>query len=86
MDDNKSDNKHEKTRTYYVNGEAQSTDENKLLVRTILETAGFKPYSDYTLIRNDGKKTLNNYDDEEEIHNNEKYTAVYKGQTPVSRK
>ena len=48
------------------------------------ENAGFVPLESYRLLRDDGNKELNNYDAEENIHNNESFTALFKDPTPVS--
>lgn len=73
-----------KVTTYYVNDEAETTTEHKLKVRDILEGAGFKPATDYRLVRDDGNKELTDLDAEEPIHEGERFTATFKGTTPVS--
>jgi len=71
---------------YYVNGEIQKTDEHKLKVETILSNAGFKPVTDYELERNDGHKIFKDLNEEIPIHNDEKFTALFTGTTPVSER
>lgn len=73
-----------KTTTYFVNGVSQTTEKRKLTVRTILTNAGFNPAEDYRLVREDGNKTLTDLDQEESIHKEEKFTALFSGPTPVS--
>jgi hypothetical protein len=72
------------TATYFVNSEAQTTTEHKLKVRVVLENAGFKPAENYDLTRDEGHHTYTNYDEEIPIHEYERFTATYKGPTPVS--
>lgn len=72
------------TTTYYVNSEAQTTSAQKLTVRAVLEDAGFKPAENYDLTRDEGHHTFTNYDEEIPIHHDERFTATYKGVTPVS--
>jgi hypothetical protein len=73
-----------KTVTYFVNGASQTTEDRKLTPRTILTTAGFSPAEDYRLIRDDGNKVLADLDQEEPIHQDERFTALFNGPTPVS--
>ena len=68
---------------YTVNGEPHETTERKLNGRQILESAGFTPVEDYRLARNKGGKEIG-LDDEEPIHEDEAFTATFKGVTPVS--
>lgn len=70
--------------SYFVNGDAQTTQERKLTPRTILTNAGFVPPEDYRLIRDDGNKVLADLDQEEPIHEGERFTALFEGPTPVS--
>jgi hypothetical protein len=71
--------------TYYVNGEAETTDEDELTVREILENAGFKPATDYTLKSENPKKDFDSqYDESVKIHPNQRFDALFKGPTPVS--
>jgi len=74
----------ERLTTYYVNSEAQSTQEHKLKVRAVLEDAGFTPAENYDLTRDEGHHTFSNYNEEIPIQQNERFTATYKGPTPVS--
>lgn len=72
------------TTTYFVNGETQSTTEHKLTVREILSNAGFTPAEEYRLTRDDGHKVLENYDAQEPVHKDERFTATFLGPTPTS--
>jgi hypothetical protein len=73
-----------KTIRYFVNGAIQTTDDRKLTPREILTNAGFLPAEDYRLIRDDGNKVLADLDKEESIHQDERFTALFGGPTPVS--
>lgn len=74
-----------KSTTYYVNGEAETTDQDELIVREILENAGFKPATDYTLKSENPKKDFDSqYDEPVKIHPNQRFEALFKGPTPVS--
>lgn len=73
-----------KTVTYFVNGSSHTTEERKLTPRVILANAGFTPVEDYRLIRDDGNKVLDDLDKDESIHEGERFTALFKGPTPVS--
>jgi hypothetical protein len=72
------------TTAYYVNGEKQQTQEHKLRVRAILANAGFTPVENYTLERDEGHHRYADYDQEIPLHEHERFTAIYKGPTPVS--
>ncbi len=74
------------TRTieYTVNGEEETTAQHKLTVRQILENAGFKPAENYDLTRNEGNHAYHNYDEDVPLHEDEAFTATFKGPTPVS--
>ena len=74
----------DKSTTYYVNGEKQTTSDKKLKVETILSNAGFTPVSDYDLQRDNGNKIFSDLNEEIPIHDGEKFTALFKGTTPVS--
>lgn len=50
-------------RTYFVNGEPQTTDEHKLTVREILTSADFDQVTDYRLTRDNGNHTFEDYDE-----------------------
>lgn len=82
--DKKNDDKPEKITTYYVNAEKFKTEEKKLTVRFILENANFKPVENHYLLRDNGDKKFENYDEEIPVHNNETFTAIFNGVTPVS--
>lgn len=71
--------------TYYVNGEIETTDQEELAVRAILEGAGFSPATDYTLkSENPPRDFGTNYDTLVKIHPNERFQALFKGPTPTS--
>ena len=70
--------------TFYVNGEALITEQHKLQVREILTLAGLTPPEQYRLIRVNGNKECENLDEEIPVHNDEKFTALFRGETPVS--
>ena len=74
----------QQTITYSVNGESQTTTEKKLIVREILTNAGFSPAEDYQLQRDNGSKLYTNLDEEVPLHDDERFTALFKGPTPVS--
>jgi len=73
-----------KTVTYYVNGEKQTTTQDKLTVREILTVAGFTPVTDYQLTRDEGHNVYRDYDEEVPLHEDERFTATFVGPTPVS--
>lgn len=79
-----SQHKPEKASIYYINAQKFETFEKKLTARHILERAEFTPTDDYKLIRDNGQKEIENLDEEFPIHNEEAFTAVFKGVTPVS--
>jgi hypothetical protein len=83
VDENTKD-KHIKLIVYFVNGERMETSEKKLSVTIILETAGFKPAQDYWLVRDNGNKKFEDYEEEIPIHSEETFTAIFRAQTPVS--
>ena len=70
--------------TYFVNGEREQTPDHKRTVRAILSDSGFTPVEQYQLERDEGHHIFPNYDDEVPIHENERFTALYKGPTPTS--
>jgi hypothetical protein len=69
---------------YFVNGEKQETDVRQLTVRQVLNRAGFRPPEQYRLIRDEGQKVYASLDEEVEIHQNERFTALFEGPTPTS--
>lgn len=74
-----------KPKTYYVNGEAETTTADELTVRMILENAGFKPADEYTLKSENPKRDFgSDYDEQVEIHENQRFDALHKGPTPTS--
>lgn len=72
------------TITYSVNGQPYRTEHAEMTVRAILTDAGFTPPEQYRLIRDEGNKKLPNLDEQIHLHNNEKFTAIFDGPTPVS--
>lgn len=77
---------HEKTVTYFVNGEAESTAASELKVGAILESAGFTPITDYTLKSENPPRDYGvNYEALVKIHPNERFQALFKGATPTSQ-
>jgi hypothetical protein len=74
----------EKTITYHVNGEPQTTTEHKLPVRTILENAGFEPTTDWVLSRDKDGHDFAHQDELVTIHKDERFTATFTGPTPAS--
>jgi hypothetical protein len=77
------DAKPDKVVEYFVNAEAQTTEEHRLTGAAILEGAGFTPAADYELIRNEGNKKIG-LQDEVAIHPGETFTATFNGPTPTS--
>jgi hypothetical protein len=73
-----------KLTTYYVNVERQEASEDDLTVRHILEQAGFKPADQYRLIRDQPHHEYTDLDHVVEVHNEERFTAVFNGPTPTS--
>ncbi len=69
---------------YFVNGEPQFTDQHKLTVSQILENAGFKPFNQYSLTRDEGNYKYEDYKEEVPIHMDERFTALYLGSTQTS--
>ena len=77
------DNAHEIT--YYVDNEPQETTERILTVRQILEKAGDDPATHYLLeLRGDQQVPHRNLDEEIKLHQNERFAAIFTGETPVS--
>jgi hypothetical protein len=79
------DRKHETI--YYVNGEEERTDKERLEVREILESAGFTPADKYKLTRIKPKPIDHfddRYDEEVDITDREEFEAKHKGPTPTS--
>jgi len=71
--------------TYFVNGEEETTSENELTVRAILENAGFTPATDYTLKSENPPRDFDSrYDDKVQIHEHERFQALHKAPTPTS--
>lgn len=74
-----------KDTVYYVNGEKEKTDQERLKVKVILENAGFPP-DKYKLKRIEPKPhyEFEDYDEEVDITDNEEFEAKHKGPTPTS--
>jgi uncharacterized protein YabE (DUF348 family) len=71
--------------TYSVNGETESTSTKDLTVKEILENAGFKPATDYTLkSENPPHDFESNYQEVVEVHEHQRFQALFKGPTPTS--
>lgn len=73
-----------KTIVYFVNGERQTTDRHKLTVEAILTGAGFTPATDYRLIRDAGHHAYTNLAEEVPLHDEQTFTALFQGPTPVA--
>ncbi len=70
---------------YFVNGEDETTGRSPLMVKEILENAGFTPATDYTLASENPPKDFDSrYDEPVDIHPNERFQAKFKGPTPTS--
>ncbi len=77
---------------YYVNGEEEvheydkgpDREEFSLSVREILAEAGFTPVEDYELTRDSDNHEFESLDERVPIKFGERFTATYKGDTPVS--
>lgn len=69
---------------YTVNGEEETTIEDNLSVRAILESAGFTPATDYTLKSENPPRTYDNYDELVNIHPHQRFQAQFKGPTATS--
>jgi len=71
--------------TYFVNGEREESPTRELSVRSILETAGFTPASDFKLkSENPPEDFGDHYDRVVTIHPNQRFQALHKGPTPTS--
>jgi hypothetical protein len=70
--------------TYFVNGESEETCDHVRTVRAILADAGFTPAETYQLERDSDHHIFTSYSDEVHLHNEERFTALYKGVTPTS--
>ncbi len=72
--------------TYYVDNEVQHTTEKELTVRQILAAAGDDPTTHYLLeLRGNQQIPHKDLDELLEIHENERFAAIFTGPTPVSR-
>jgi hypothetical protein len=74
----------ERLTVYFVNGELQRSGEDDLTVRAILERADFKPADQYRLARDHPHHTYTDLDEVVEIHQEERFTALFEGVTPTS--
>ena len=76
---------HEQERTYWVNGERETTKAHELTVGVILDQAGFSPISDYTLRSVKPEHDYDShYDETVAIHEDQHFEALHKGPTPTS--
>ena len=77
---------------YFVNGEQVEHSFEKgpdrkrleLSVREILESADFRPAEDYELTRDATNHTYASLDEPVPVEHGDRFTATFKGQTPVS--
>ncbi len=69
---------------YFVNGDRQESTQDELTVRRILENAEFKPAEQYQLIRDHPHQVFTDPNQTVEIHERERFTAVFQGPTPTS--
>jgi hypothetical protein len=69
--------------TYFVNGEKQESEENKLAAKAILAAASFEPVGDWILSRDKDGHEFGG-EDIVEIHKDERFTAKHKAPTPTS--
>ena len=74
----------ERATIYFVNGERQVANQDDLTVRQILEGAGFKPAEQYQLIRDHPHHVYTDVSQTVEIHQEERFTAIFQGPTPTS--
>jgi hypothetical protein len=71
--------------TYYVDNEPQTTTQQKLTVRAILTNAGYLAEEHYLVeLKGNHQEPHKNLDEEINVHNNQKFAAVFTGATPVS--
>jgi len=70
---------------YFVNGEEESTTEDELSVRSVLEGAGFQPAEEYTLkSQNPPVDFDSDYNRLVKVHSHQRFDALHKGPTPTS--
>lgn len=70
---------------YFVDNEEQTTTEKSLKVREILSNAGDDPATHYLVqIHGDHEIPYKDLDQTIEVHENEKFAAIFTGPTPVS--
>ena len=70
--------------TFFVNGEPETTDQSELTVTAILQLAGFTPATDYVLASENPPRTYADYGETVKLHQHQRFTAQFNGQTPVS--
>jgi hypothetical protein len=75
----------EKTITYFVDNEPQTTSSHELTVRQILANSGNDPATHYLVeLQGDHQVPLKNLDELVKLHEREKFAAIFTGPTPVS--
>jgi hypothetical protein len=75
----------ERTITYYVDNEPQTTTSHELTVRQILANSGNDPATHYLVeLQGDHQVPFKNLDEELKLHEHEKFAAIFTGPTPVS--
>jgi len=93
MSDHESDHKPDKHGkpdhyiTFYVDAEELTTDQKAMSVRAILNLAGDTPPENFYLLEYRGQHEQARHDSMDEViklHNNLRFAAVYRGETPVS--
>ncbi|MCI0184818.1 hypothetical protein [Sulfoacidibacillus ferrooxidans] len=67
-----------------VSGEEVLMSSHKVTVGAILTEAGFVPLENYRLVRDAGDHKYPDYAEEIEIHERERFTALFEGQTQTS--
>lgn len=83
--DSRTEHERQREIAYSVNGERETTTEDGLTVRAILEHAGFSPATDYTLKSENPKEDFgDDYSRVVKIHPNQRFQALHKGPTPTS--
>jgi len=74
-------------RTFLVNNETQPLNELRKRVRQILQEAGQVPPESFFLIEfgpGSEERRFTDLDQEIDLHENQRFAAVYRGSTPVS--
>lgn len=80
----KKPNAPKKSVVYSVNGEEQTSEEDRLTVEEILDRAGFQPATDYTLSRDSDGHVFQRLDEVVKLKKHDRFTATWSGPTPVS--